>query len=781
MTLDKRYDIKSVEKKWIVSWKKQGTYNFTLKDINYGIDTPPPFTSGTLHMGHVLDFTWIDILARFERMRGKNVYLPQGFDCHGLPTEMKVEREYGVSPRDTKKFIEKCVEWTHKAAEHMKEQCNQIGYSTDWRYEYRTMNDDYKRLVQKSLLKFYKKGLLYRAKHPVLFCTNCETALAKAEVGYLDKQGTLYAIDLPLEDKKGHITIATSRPEMMPACAAVFAHPQDERYKHLVGKKVLLPISGRSVSILADKDVDKDFGTGVVYLCTYGDEQDIAWQKRYKLPSYDIITTDGRMKNTGDYDGMTVLEARKAVLAVLEKKGLVRDIKNYPSRVLAHTERGSCLSPIELLPVEQWFITVKTFTKDIIADAKKIAWYPKKEYKRLEDWAKSLDWDWIISRQRTFGTPIPFWYCNDCGEIVPAKEKDLPVNPVLAKAPTSACPACKGKNLIPEDDVCDCWIDSSMSALKIAKFWEDDHFFSKTYPTSLRPQGYEIIRTWLFYTLFRSKQLTGKIPWKEAIIHGMVAGTDGRKMSKSFGNTVDPDDVLAQYGGDVVRQWGALPIGSDDFPFSWEELKHADKFLTKLWNISRFIENHASALRPKKLQPSDRWVLHELNMLKKEYWKNMDARTFGNALRATRNFIWHVFADYYIEMVKHRLYRVEEFGEDSKNAAIHTLRAVLKECLLMLAPFTPFIAEEIWHGLFEAKTSIHLEQLPAVEKKYLKKDYKTVGDEIVEFINKTREEKQKQQLSLGAEIDSLTLKAKHAHDIKELQGMLRAKTIVLKK
>lgn len=779
MSLSKSYEVKEIEKKWISQWKDEKIYEFKLKSENYSVDTPPPFTSGTLHMGHILDFTWIDLVARYERMMGKNVYLPQGFDCHGLPTEMRVEREYKISPRDKKKFLEKCIEWTDLAVNKMIGQFDSIGYSTDWKYQYRTMDNDYKSLVQRSLLEFYNKGLLYRGRHPVLFCTNCQTALAKAEVGYTEKTGKLYFIDLPVGESK--ITIATTRPEMMPACVAVFVHPDDKRYETFVGKKVQLPFGDREVPIIADRDVDMSFGSGVVYLCTFGDEQDIAWQKRYKLPIIEVITSDGKMKNSGELNGLIPVDARKKILEILESKGLVIDIKDYPHRVLSHTERGSCMSPIELLPVEQWFINVKKFTKEISRDGKKIKWNPDKEYIRLKDWSDSLDWDWIISRQRTFGTPIPFWYCSDCGELIPAKVKSLPVNPALDESPVKKCPKCKSSKIIGEEDVCDCWVDSSVTPLKISKFWEDNSFFKKTYPTNLRPQGYEIIRTWLFYTLFRCKQLTNQIPWSEAMIHGMVAGTDGRKMSKSFGNIVDPDNVLKDYGADVLRQWAATPVGSDDFPFSWDALKHGNSFLTKLWNVCRFIENFGSSDEPKKLLDSDNWILFKFNEVKKNYFDAMKKREFGNVLRDVRNFLWHSFADYYIEMVKHRLYNENIYGKDSRDAALFTLRNILKESLLLLAPFTPFITEELWRNLFNSKESIHLQSLPGFEKKFLKKDYLDKGEELVALLNKVREEKRSKNLSLGAELESFELESKFDFDLKELSGMLRIKNLTLKK
>ncbi len=568
--LPKRFDAET-EKKWQKKWAGEGTYKFDLKGQNagkpvYSIDTPPPFTSGTLHLGHIYNHTWIDIVARYRRMSGFNVLLPQGFDCHGLPTELAVEKKQGVDKRDREKFLKACIDWTHNAVGRMKGQFDSIGYSTDWSHSYRTMDDAYKKRVQGTLLTFYEKGLLYRAKHPILWCWKCGTALAKAEVGYVEKAGKLFYIDL--EVSGGHkLTIATTRPEMMPACVAVFVHPEDARYKSFVGKKAKMPLFGQEVPIIADADVDKEFGTGVVYLCTFGDEQDIRWQKKYNLPIIEAIMPNGRMsEKAGKFSGMRTEEARKAVVEELEKNGRVRKIEDYTHNVQCHTERSSCENPIELLPMEQWFIKVKDTLPEVLKAGRGMRWFPQYTLRRLEDWCESMDWDWIISRQRVFGTPIPFWACKKCGAVIPAKKEELPIDP---RGTTKKCKC--GEDAIGEIDVCDCWVDSSVSPLTVTKWGEDPEFFKKTYPASMRPQGYEIIRTWTFYTIFRNLILTGQPCFKDLMINGMVAGPDGRKMSKSYGNVVGPEVVLQKYPADAMRQWAAAGTQGEDYPFSWDE------------------------------------------------------------------------------------------------------------------------------------------------------------------------------------------------------------------
>ncbi|MEJ2249782.1 MAG: valine--tRNA ligase, partial [Candidatus Lokiarchaeota archaeon] len=570
----KRFKFQDVQKKWMKYWKEEEIYKF---DINqegeiFTIDTPPPFVSGDLHMGHVLNHSWIDFVARYHKMIGDNVYFPQGFDCHGLPVELAVQKNYGISKDNREEFLEKCVEWVEDNIKQMRRQFDDLGYSSDWNYIYRTMDDNYQRLVQYSLLYFFKKGWLYREKFPTHFCVNCETSVAKAEVGYQEEEGKLYYIKLPIVGREDEfVTIATTRPEMMESCVGVFIHPNDDRYYHLSAAEVKLPIANRVVRIRMDRNVDMNFGTGVVYCCTYGDETDIKWKLDYDLDEIQIFTKNGRMNENSKYQGLTIDEAREQIVKNLDEMGLLEKIEPYLHSVIIHSERSSCRKPIEYLPVYQWFVEVQKFTKEIISAANDMDWYPEKHKQRLIDWAEGLDWNWVISRQRVFGTPIPFWYCEDCGEILPAQEDDLPMDPALSPSPYKKCPKCESSEIIGEKDVCDCWIDSSITPLVIAKWLDNDKFFKRTYLNANvhRPQGYEIIRTWLFYTIFRCFKLTGKEPFDEVMINGMVAGPDKRKMSKSFGNIVSPDEIMPKFGADAIRQWAALGSLGDDYPFEY--------------------------------------------------------------------------------------------------------------------------------------------------------------------------------------------------------------------
>ena len=772
--LPKTYDPNEIEPKWQKFWLDERIYKYELdeKRPSYAIDTPPPFTSGTLHLGHVLSHTWIDIIARYKRMTGYNVLFPQGFDNHGLPTELKVEKEFGISKDQPEKFLQKCIEWTWQAIEAMRNQFIRIGYSADWELEYHTMDDWYKAAVQKSLIEFYKKGLLYQAEHPVYWCPRCRTSLAKAEVGYVEEEGYLYYIKLPLADGSGHVPIATTRPELMPACVAVFVHPDDERYKDVVGKKVKLPIFEREVPVIADADVDPSFGTGAVYNCTYGDEQDVVWQKRYNLPVIIAINEDGTMnERAGPYAGLKTEEARKKIVEDLEKMGLLYKREKIKHRVLRHTERSSCMAPIELLPKKQWFIRVKDFTDEIVKVAEQINWYPEDMFLRLKDWAESMDWDWVISRQRVFGTPIPFWVCKN-GEIILPNEEDLPVDPRFDEPPRKCS---DGSDPEPVTDVLDCWVDSSMSALMISRWYdavrgdeEGKRWFEHNFPTSLRPQGTDIIRTWAFYTIFRTWVLTGEKPWHDILINGMVAGPDGRKMSKSYGNVVAPDEVIPKYGADALRLWTALAPPGEDHPFKWETVDYNYRFLQKVWNIYRFAERHLEdfdpAKAPAELEPLDRWILSRLHGLIKFATGEMEKYRFNLLTRELITFVWHEVADDYIEMIKYRLYGDDEESKLKAKAALYEL---LYNTMLLLAPFVPHITEELYQNLFRERIkakSVHLLDWPKYDEAKIDEEAEKLGELAREIVGVMRRYKNGHGLALNAKLKHVAIYATDSYD-----------------
>ncbi len=774
MKLPKEYDPTVIEPKWQERWEEAEQYRFD-PDADgqvYILDTPPPFTSGSLHMGHVLNHTWIDIAARYKRMRGYNVLLPQGFDCHGLPTELAVEEV--ISKRDVAKFRSACVDWTSRCIDKMKEQFRRLGYSADWSREYRTMSPEYITKVQYSLLKFNESGLVYRKRHPIHYCWNCRTALAKAELGYNDEKGTLTHIQLKVD--KGHLTIATTRPELMCACVAVMVHPNDGRYDKYVGKTARLPLYDRNVPIIADEDVDPKFGTGAVYVCTYGDEQDITWQQKYSLPIIIAIDQNGLMKEVaGRYGGMGISECQKRIIADLTAMGVIKRQEAIEHRVLVHSERSSCQKPVELIPIPQWFIRIKDRADDVIKAAKEMNWYPQYMFQRLVDWGELLDWDWVISRQRVFGTPIPFWYCENCDNVIAPKFIDLPVNPVIDKAPVDACPSCGSKKIKGSIDVCDCWVDSSITPL-IACDWLGDGF-DKLYPTSIRPQGYEIIRTWLFYTIYRCLVLTGKPPFKDVLVNGMVQGEDGRKMSKSMGNAIEPDETIAEFGVDPIRQWAAGGTLGEDYSFELKEVVHSRRFLTKTWNIVRFCLSHDLDTTPYKPEPNviDRWILSKLNRLIMEVTADLNGYEF-KTIKKMRNFVWNELADNYIEMIKYRLYGDDP---DAKVAAQHTLRTVINTMLLMLAPFIPHFAEEAHSHCSNSRGSIHLCKWPEADETLIDHDVEAYGDLIRDVTGAIRRYKAENGMPLNAEMERVEIYADDGlkHGIDDIKGTACAKNV----
>lgn len=813
----KRFNFNKVQKKWMQYWREEEIYSFNINREGeiFSIDTPPPFVSGALHMGHILNYSWIDFVARYHRMKGDNVYFPQGFDCHGLPVELAVQKEYGISQHQRDDFLKNCVEWVDNNIKNMRRQFDDLGYSSDWNYTYRTMNDDYKYKVQLSLLYFYNKGWLYREKFPTHYCMNCETSLAKAEVGHMEEKGNLWYMKLPIVGREDEfIIIATTRPEYMEACVAILINPNDERYYHLSDAEVKIPFTDRIVRVYMDKYVDMNFGTGIVYVCTYGDEMDIKWKFQYDLDEIQIFTEDGHMNENSKYQGLMILEAREQIVEDLEKLGFIEKVEDYEHNIIIHSERSSCRKPIEYLPVYQWFINVKDFTQDIIESAEKMIWHPEKQKQRLLDWAEGLDWNWVISRQRVFGTPIPFWYCIECGEIISPTKEDLPLDPVTTPPPVKECPKCKNNRLVGEKDVCDCWIDSSITPLAIAKWEEDLDFYERVYLKAKvhRPQGYEIIRTWLFYTLFRCKKLTGKDPFYEIMINGMVAGPDGRHMSKSLGNSISPDEVMPLYGADSIRQWAAMGTAGDDYPFefSWinlqtkqpisksiiseervnlpedkfnkkyrikcDQLIGTSRFVTKIWNAYRFlflnlnkIEISSLNIKTEDLSAIDCFYYSEFNNNLEIISKYFDEYNWHGAAMSLRSFFWNDICDNYIEAIKHKFYSDDD---QIRKTSLKNALNLFYKILIISAITMPFISEEINSIIYKKFTnlkSIHLENWPNPYQKFsedLARDGK-LGIEIIKII---RMNKSKLQIPLNQEISRVVILTKE-NELRNLENL----------
>ncbi|MFH0890100.1 MAG: valine--tRNA ligase [Candidatus Aenigmatarchaeota archaeon] len=783
MDIPKRYDPNVSGKKWQDYWKEKGVYSFDKNNTEktFVIDTPPPFTSGVPHMGHVLWWTWNDIIARFKRMNGFNVLLPQGWDCHGLPTELKVEKDYKIKKADKVKFIEACKEWTRTCIDSMKKYMTDIGYSADWNYEYTTDSPEYVSFVQKTLVNLFNKNLIERVEHPIMWCTKCATTLAKAEVGYVERDGVLYYIKLGTENG-GKITIATTRPEMMAACIAIFVNPGDEAYKDFIGKSAKIPIFGQEVKIMANPDVDMEFGTGAVYLCTYGDEMDIKWQKKYNLPAINLINQYGKLNsNAKQFEGMKITDARIKIIEELGMLGLVEKEEKFKHNVLSHTERTACLNPIEFIPMKQWSIKVKESSDAILKLSDEIDWHPDHMKIRLENWVKSMDWDWIFSRQRVYGTPIPFWYCTKCDKIYPTET--FPVDTSLEKYKTDKCEC--GGDISGEKDVCDGWVDSSITPLIVSGYWKNDKIYEKLYPCDLRQQGHDIIRTWAYYTTLRCFFETGKKPWNSILINSLILGPDGREMHKSLGNVVLPDDVLLKHGADTLRT-GLVMLGlySGDAAFNWQNMEFAYKFSTKFWNVFRFFVSNAEGFEKSEITSQmDKWILSKMNRSIKEITENMENFQFAYAFELLHDFIWHEIADNYLEFVKYRLYNNIE-----KSSAQTTLCLIMLNMIKMLAPFMPHITEEMYQLYFrnfEGAESVHKLAWPIVDEKVIDENVEKSGEMAKSIISAIRKFKTSNSMPLNAEIKQLIIECEEsdlvhvAKMLKDIKGVMNIKDVRL--
>ena len=767
--LPKNFDLLETEKKWQKKWEELGVYRFDRNDVKrptYSIDTPPPYPSGEFHVGCVLNWTYFDIVARYKRMKGYNVYFPQGWDCHGLPVEVEVEKKKKIKKTDMPpdEFTKLCEELVNQNIRLMKEATVRLGYSIDWTTEYKTMDPDYWRRTQLSFILLYKRGFIYRGKHPVNWCPRCETAIADAEVEYSTRNAELHHVRFSLENG-GFLEIATTRPELIPACVAVAVNPQDDRYTKYVGVEVRVPETDRTVEVIGDDMVDPKFGTGAVMICTYGDKADVKTVVKHKLPVVMCIDERGRMtKNAGKYADMKTGEAKKAILQNLKSEGLLGKTETTSQEV---SLCWRCKTPIEILEREQWFMKTRMLTDLVEENALEIQWYPDYMKHRLIDWAKSLEWDWVISRQRVFATPIPIWYCKKCGSILLADEAWVPIDPRVENPKIKECPKCGSNEFTAESSVLDTWFDSSITCAVHAG-WPDRKDWRRLFPADLHPSGVDIIRTWAYYLMVRHLALFDEKPYKSCLINGMVLGSDGREMHKSLGNYVSSQDVLAKYGADAIRQWaaGGGATGSD-ISFRWPDVEYGWRFLIKLFNASHFVANllkdyTQEADTDSALQPLDKWIISKCERLTEKVTNALEKCQFNVALEEARNFTWHTLCDCYLEAVKDRLYNPQVYGQEKKRAAQYTLHTVLHRILQLLAPIIPHLTEEIFQTTYaeqENLKSIHVSSWPVVDDKRVDEDAEKQGDLLMAIITEIRREKAERHLPLNAKIKKMTIYA----------------------
>lgn len=773
-----KVDFREIERKWQKYWLDKKIYKFDEKSKKevYSIDTPPVYASAAhLHIGHALHYTQFEFMARFWRMNGKEVYFPPCFDNNGLPTEKYVEGKYNLTKGDMlrDKFRKLCRE---EAANVEKEYADRafkgLGHSHDWDLLYTTIDSNAQKVSQLGFLKLVKQKDAYRAEEATLWCPHCQTALAQAEVENKSRNTTLNYLYFDLKDG-GRIEIATTRPELLPACVGIFVHPKDKRYQKLIGKKAIVPLFNYEVPIMSDEKVDKEFGSGVVMICTFGDSTDIEWWKKHKLPLKVCISEDGKLNDrAGKFKGLDFKTAKEAIKDELDGRGYL--IKSEPLQ----QEVGFCWrcnSAVEYLVTKQWFIKTLKYKKQIISQSKKIKWNPSFYRKRLEDWTNNLGWDWCISRQRYYGVPIPVWYCKKCGEPIYADEKDLPIDPLYSK-PKKKC-KCGSNDFLPEEDIFDTWMTSSMTPQIASQQLKNPKLYKRIFPMSLRPQSHDIIRTWAFYTILKSYLLYKNIPWKDVMIGTYVLDPTGKGMHKSKGNAIWLPDLLSKYPVDAVRYWAASAGVGEDLPFQEKELVRGLKLLTKLWNASRFVSIHLDKVpKDAKLEIADKWIISRLSEVTKKYKEYFEEYNISKARKEAEMYFLHEFCDFYLEMVKYRLY-----GNDnkSKDAAKYTLNKCLIAILKMWAPFVPHITEEIYNIMFE-KSSIHIKEFEDAPKKDAKA--LELGNKAVNIIMEIRKYKQDRNMSLGVELEEYTLKkSQYFKELDNLiKGSMRIKNLKIK-
>ncbi len=778
--LDNKYNIEEKELKWEKFWQDEGIYKFdpNSKKPTFSIDTPPPTVSGELHIGHIYGFSQADMIARFNRMQGKNLFYPLGFDNNGLPTELLVEKVNNIRahtlPRE--EFTKIALDLVAGYNQKYKDLMMRAGMSCDLSLGFNTIDNRSQKTSQKSFIELAKKGIAYRENKPSPWCTKCRTSVAMFELEDKDLDSVFNYLNFKLADNSGTIPIATTRPEFLPACVGIFVNPEDKRYAHLVGKLVKVPLfEDRVVKIYADSKVGIDKGTGIVMCCTFGDQTDVEWWKEYNLELKQAIDDGGRMTDIcGKYAGLKTTEARKAVIEDLQAQGYL-----YKQEPLTHSVKvhERCDQPIEFLTKKQWFIRTSTpELKQKWAElGNELEWHPESMKTRYMAWVNNLNQDWSISRQRYFGVPFPVWYCENCGAIKYADIKDLPVNP-LSTQPKEKC-ACGG-NFVPETDVMDTWATSSVTPQINTNWAEDEVGANKKIPMDMRFAGRDIITTWCLRTIIKAYYHQGTLPWKSLIINGWMMADKGIKISKHLSNTkMDLTQIMSTYGADVVRYFSASGAYGRDVMFNEEGLKDGYKLLNKIWNGSKFVLNFLYDYvprMPKTILPMDRYIMHKFNEAYAKTYAFYKDVEMGYAKAEIEKF-FYFFCDNYIELVKNRLYKPEIYGIEAKQSAQWACYNVLFKMLQLLGITMPHIAEEIYQTYFrqfEGEKSIHLTTLSPIQIE--KENIIANGDLVIDVVSRVRQFKSENKLSLKTEIEEVTISNPDLTFIKQCEADIKA-------
>ena len=729
------YDHIEVETRIARLWDDQKLYAFNAASRKpvYSVDTPPPYVSAShLHVGHAMSYSQAEFIVRFWRMKGYSIFYPMGFDDNGLPTERFVEKTYGVDKSNTtrKAFRELCMEETKRGAVAYEAMWRALGLSVDWRLRYSTIDHHCRKTSQLSFLDLYRKGLVYRANEPVLWDTADETSLAQADLETVQSKGKLYDIAFDGEGRT-RLVISSSRPELIPGCVALFHAPDDERYLALKGKKARVPFFDYEVPILESPDVDRAFGTGLMMVCTFGDGEDVKKWREHKLGIRMVITPNGRMnKLAGKYAGLQITQARSAIINDLKAAELVRGEKTADQNVSIAERSGQ---PVEFQMAPQWFIRLLDFKDDFLKRSAELKWRPAHMKTRLDQWIEGLRYDWNISRQRFYGVPFPVWYVKETGDIILADEAALPLDP-LEDAPRAwALEKYKGLTITGEHDVMDTWMTSSLSPFVNAN-WADTpgHLGnSSILPMSLRVQAFEIIRTWLFYTLVKSHFHKNELPWSTVMISGWGLNEQGKKISKreletptgvrGF-NRYNPASVIERYGADALRYWAAGTRLGHDLRYSEKDVRAGRKVVVKLWNVAKLCETYLENFNPTQgavplaERPlEDRFIASRLEHVVQQVTVFFEAYEYAGAREVLEKFFWGTYCDDYLEVIKDRFWHAEAYGTSSKAAAQTTLWESLRTLLALFAPILPFVTDEIYgrrYADLEGQVSIHATDWP---------------------------------------------------------------------
>lgn len=703
----------ALEKSILQKWDTNGIYKFSIDESRkaFVIDTPPPYPSGRpWHIGAAAHYSQIDMIARTSRMMGYNVLFPIGIDRNGLPVEIYTEKKYKIVMRktDREKFLELCAHALDDLEDEMIQIMKTLGISGNFEEYYRTDSEKFRALTQSTFIYLWKQNLVYRANRPNNYCSQCATTIADAEIVYDTIPTKLIYIKFSVKETGDNIIIASTRPELLFACQLIIVNPKDERYVKLVEKHAIIPIFDREVKIMAHPSAKPEFGSGAVMVCSYGDENDVRIFRELGLKEIVSLDEYGRTSSAaGSYSNLSVNQARIKIIEELRNIGIIEKEENIMHRTPI-CERSK--TPVEIISLEDYYVKQIDYIPILRELANKITFHPDMHRQILLNWLNSIAIDWPVTRRRFYGTEVPIWYCSNC-RCPNLPDEGRYYRPWKEKPPFEKCSNCGGTEFIGEDRTFDTWMDSSISPLFITKYKNNSQFYDYTYPTTLRPQGKDIIRTWLYYTLLRCFHLTSRLPWSDAWIMGYGLDEKGEKMSKSKGNVVDPLPLIRRHGADVFRLWAAAESNLGyDFRYSERRITSAKNFLSKLWNIGRFLSSFdVISETPAMLSASDRWIIGELSKLIDQCREGYDNFNFFIPANVIREFTWNIFAAHYIEMIKGRIY--DTYDQSGQRSAIFTSHKCFSTILVLLAPICPFITEELWTKIYSAE-SIHLQRLP---------------------------------------------------------------------